>query len=162
MNTIGVNASLFKTVIQSLCLSVLAATANAQINQPKEITTQQQFGAYTVHYTVFNSRHIPASVAEAYQLVRGRDRAMVNISLTKTQQGTTSLGLPAQVSGHSKNLMQQIQTLKFIEIQEGEATYYIAPFVFNNEDVLHFNVQVKTDADSQPLNITFNRTLYVD
>jgi hypothetical protein len=88
-----------KKLLQGLLLSLVAATAQAQIDQPKEITTTEAFGEYTVHYNVFNSTSIPAKVAEAYKLVRGKDRALVNISLTKTENSQTSLGLPAKVSG---------------------------------------------------------------
>lgn len=156
-----------KKLIQSVLLSCFTMCAQAQIDQPKEITTQEKFGAYTIHYNVVNSTKIPPNVAEAYKLVRGEDRALVNISMTKTENGKTSLGLPARVTGNIKNLMQQTQTLKFIEISEGEATYYLAPFVFNNEEVLHFNIKVDSKSenegkDSQPFSITFNRTLYVD
>ena len=58
--------------------------------------------------------------------------------------------------------MQQKQTLKFIEVNEGEATYYLAPFVFNNEELLHFDIELQVDGVARPLSITFNRTLYAD
>lgn len=151
-----------KKLLQGFLLSLIALTAQAQIDQPKEIATQQQFGVYTVHYNVFNSTDIPANVAGAYKLVRGKDRALVNISVTKTENGATSLGLPAQVSGVRRNLMQQKQTLKFIEVSEGDATYYLAPFVFNNEELLHFDIELNVDGAARPLKITFNRTLYAD
>lgn len=151
-----------KKLLQGLLLSLVAVTAQAQIDQPKEISTTQQFGEYTVHYNVFNSTNIPAKVAEAYKLVRGKDRALVNISLTKTENGNTTLGLPAVISGSTKNLMQQTQALTFMEISEGDATYYLAPFVFNNEEVLHFTVKVSADSNSKPMTINFNRTLYTE
>lgn len=151
-----------KKLLQGLVLAFFATTVQAQVDQPKEISTTEKFGDYTVHYNVFNSTDIPAKVAEAYKLVRGKDRALVNISLTKTENGGTTLGLPGIVSGASKNLMQQKQALKFIEIKEGEATYYLAPFVFNNEEVLHFDIQVSTDANGKPMRFTFNRTLYTE
>lgn len=143
-------------------LSLVTFTAQAQIDQPKEIATTHTFGEYTVHYNVFNSTDIPAKVAEIYKLVRGKDRALVNISVTKTENGATSLGLPAQVSGVRRNLMQQRQNLKFIEVSEGEATYYLAPFVFNNEELLHFDIEVNLDGAARPMRLTFNRTLYSD
>jgi hypothetical protein len=151
-----------KLIVSFLGFFFYAMLAQAQIDQPKEIRTTEKFGDYTVHYNVFNSTDIPAKVAESYKLVRGKDRALVNISLTKTENGSTSLGLPAVVSGASKNLMQQKQALKFIEIKEGEATYYLAPFVFNNEEVLHFDIQVSADANSKPMKFTFSRTLYTE
>ena len=91
-----------KKLLQSVLLSLVAVTVQAQIDQPKEISTTEKFGDYTVHYNVFHSTDIPPAVAETYKLVRGRDRALVNISLTKTESGSTSLGLPALVSGVHK------------------------------------------------------------
>lgn len=149
-----------KKLLQGIFLTLIAINVQAQIDQTKEINTTEKFGDYAVHYNVFNSTDIPAKVAEAYKLVRGVDRALVNISLTKTENGKTSLGLPMQVSGKTKNLMQQQQTLNFIEISEGDATYYLAPFVFNNEELLHFNIQVDVGEDSKPMNVNFSRTLY--
>ena len=151
-----------KAIFGILGLLVLAISAQAQVDQPKEISTVEKFGDYTVHYNVFNSTTIPAKVAEAYKLVRGEDHALVNISLTKTENGSTSLGLPAVVKGASKNLMQQQQPLKFIEIKEGDATYYLAPFVFTNEEILHFDIQVSADANAKPMSFTFSRTLYTE
>lgn len=151
-----------KLIVSFLGLLFCSMLAQAQIDQPKEISTTEKFGDYTVYYNVFHSTDIPASVAATYKLVRGKDRALVNISLTKTENDNTSLGLPALVSGKTKNLMQQQQALKFIEIKEGDATYYLAPFVFNNEELLHFDIQVSADKDAKPMTFTFNRTLYTE
>lgn len=151
-----------KKLIQGIFLSLIAITAQAQIDQTKIIKTSETFGDYTVHYNVFNSTKLTPAIAETYQLVRGKDRALVNISLVKTENGKTSLGKPAKISGNTKNLMQQTQALKFIEIKEGDATYYLAPFVFNNEDVLHFNINVSREDNSQPMSFTFSRTLYTE
>lgn len=149
-------------VLLLLLISLVSLNLAAQVDQPKEIATTQTFGDYTVHYNVFNSTDIPAKVAEVYKLVRGKNRALVNISVTKTENGVTSLGLPAQVSGVRRNLMQQRQGLKFIEVSEGEATYYLAPFVFNNEELLHFDIELSVDGVAKPMKLTFNRTLYSD
>lgn len=149
----------FLTVVFLLLLS---ACSFAQIDQTKLIKTSEKFGDYTVHYNVFNSTKLTPAIAEAYKLVRGKDRALVNISLVKTENGATSLGLPAVLSGNSKNLMQQKQALNFIEIKEGDATYYLAPFVFNNEDVLHFTIDVRVEESARPMSFTFSRTLYTE
>jgi Domain of unknown function (DUF4426) len=151
-----------RTLWFGIFLWVISISAFAQIDQTKEITTSQKAGDYTVHFNVFNSTDIPASVAEQFKLVRGKDRALVNISLVKTENGNTSLGLPAIVSGTTRNLMQQKQDLKFIEVKEGDVTYYLAPFIFNNEDLLYFEIKVKANESSSPILVQFNRTLYKD
>lgn len=151
-----------KKLLTSFLFALCAMGAQAQVDQPKEIATVKTQGNYQVHYNVFNSTDLPASIADTYKLVRGKDRALVNISLTKTENGVTSLGLPARVTGSRRNLMQQRQRLEFIEVDEGDATYYLAPFVFNNEELLHFDIEVSHDDLAQPIALTFNRTLYAD
>lgn len=149
-----------KSLFGFLLAFVVISGTQAQVDQTKEISTSQTFGAYTVHYNVFNSTDIPPQVAQAYKLVRGKDRALVNISLTKTENGATSLGLPAQISGKTRDLMQRQQQLKFIEIKEGDATYYLAPFVFNSEELLYFDIDISADKNARPMKVSFNRTLY--
>jgi hypothetical protein len=143
----------------TLCL--LSAMSLAQIDQPKLITTSERFGDYSVHFNVFNSSSIAPAVASQYKLVRGRNRALVNISLVKHDVHGQTLGLPTQITGSVKNLMQQQQTLNFITIEEGEATYYIAPLVFDNEEILHFSVKL-TAENGQPITLNFARQLYWD
>lgn len=151
-----------KTLWLGFLLCIMSSVTVAQIDQTKEIITSQKAGDYTVHFNVFNSSDIPASVAEQFKLVRGKDRALVNISLVKTENGKTSLGLSAIVSGSTRNLMQQKQDLKFIEVKEADVTYYLAPFVFNNEELLYFDIKVKANESSSPILVQFNRTLYKD
>lgn len=141
---------------------LLSLPSFAQINQTKEIQTSQKFGEYTVHYNVFNSKNIPAEVAKVYNLTRSKDIALVNISLTKTENGTTSLGLPAKVSVKAVNLMQQVKALEFMEIKEPEATYYIAKFRHTNEEDIRFEVSVVPEGESKPLTVTFTRKLFTE
>lgn len=145
-----------------LMLFMFTSTTFAQINQTKEIQTSQKFGAYTVHYNVFNSKSIPAEVAKVYDLTRSKDIALVNISLTKTENGVTSLGLPAKVSVKAVNLMQQVKELEFKEIKEPEATYYIAKFRHTNEEDIRFEVSVVPEGESKPLTLSFTRKLFTE
>lgn len=147
-----------------IALVVLASPclAFAQINQTKEIQTSQKFGAYTVHYNVFNSKDIPPEVASIYKLTRSKDIALVNISLTKTENGSTSLGLPAIVAAKAVNLMQQSKTLELKEIKEPEATYYIASFRHTNEEDIRFEVSVLPEDETKPLTVSFTRKLFTE
>jgi uncharacterized membrane protein len=140
----------------------LSLPALAQINQTKEIQTSQKFGEYTVHYNVFNSKSIPAEVAKVYQLTRSKDLALVNISLTKTEHGVTSLGLPAKISVKAINLMQQVKELEFKEIKEPQATYYLAPLRYTNEEDIRFEVSVLPESESKPLTVSFTRRLFTE
>ncbi len=151
-----------KKFLGFLLLVSFSLSSIAQINQSKEIRTSQKFGAYTVHYNVFNSKMITPDIAKIYNLTRGKDLALLNISLTKTDKGITSLGIPATVTAKAINLMQQINKLDIMEIKEPEATYYLASVRHTNEEDLRFEISVLPIGETKPLTVTFNRRLYTE
>lgn len=151
-----------KNYISFFILMCISLMAHGQINQPKEIQTFQKFGSYTVHYTVFNSKQIPAQVADVYKLTRSSDMVYLNISLTKTENGTATLGLPATVKAKAVNLMQQSKALELKEIKEPEATYYLAPFRHTNEEDIRFEISVLPAGEAKPLTLSFTRRLYTE
>jgi hypothetical protein len=151
-----------KKLLLCIMLSLAPVFATAQIDQPKEIQTSQKFGDYTVHYTVFSSKNIPAEVARVYQLTRAKDISYINISLTKTQDGKTTLGLPATITGTALNLMQQTKNIEFKQIKEPDATYYLAPFRHTNEEDFKFEIKVKAEGESKPMTVSFTRRLFTE
>lgn len=125
---------------------------------------EQTFGDYTVHFSTFNSAFVPPGVAEIYGITRARNQVLINVSVTHTKRGKTSLGLPAKVTGTARNLLQQQRVLEFDEINEGNATYYLAPLRHSNEEVYNFTLNVTPanaeQTDMQPLSVKFSRKLY--
>ncbi|MGB5097328.1 MAG: DUF4426 domain-containing protein [Porticoccaceae bacterium] len=119
----------------------------------------REFGDYRVYYSAFNSSLVSPEVAAAYDIVRGRDRGLVNIAVMPA--GTIG-GRPAEVSGHVANIFAQRQELKFFEVREDDAVYYLAPFNFENEDSLTFNITVKPSPDTPAYTLSFQRTFYRD
>lgn len=149
-----------RVFILVLCLPGLAS--QAQIDQLKPVETSQTFGSYTVHFSVFNSTFISPEVAQIYGLTRSKNQVLVNISLTQTLDGKTTLGLPVDISGTATNLIQQQRVLNFQTINEGEATYYLAPLRHTNEEVVNFVVQVQAEGESAPFTVRFTRTLHAE
>lgn len=62
------------------------------------------------------------------------------------------------MSGNATNLIQQSRPLKFKEIREGDAVYYLAPLRYENEETLTFNVDV-TLPNGKKETISFRRKL---
>jgi len=151
-----------KHLLLTMLMLTTSISSVAQISQPKEIQTSQKFGEYTVHYNVFNSKMVPAQIADTYKLTRGKDSVLLNISLTKTEEGKTTLGIPAKVSAKAINLMQQTKVIEFLEIKEPDATYYLAPFRHTNEEDIRFEVSVLPEGESKPLNVSFTRRLFTE
>ena len=119
--------------------------------------TSYEMDNYIVYYNVFNSAMIPPEIARAHNLIRAKDRAYVNVSLVKKSGGN---GIPAKVSGHHRNLMQQRFNLNFVEIKEPTATYYLAPIRFNNEEILHVDISIAPPDESETATFTVTKKLY--
>ena len=115
---------------------------------------KQAFGDYEVHYSVFNPSFLRAEVAERYAVVRGRDKAVVNVSIL---DGDRTVALP--VTGTVKNLLGQLQPLDFREVKEGEAVYYLATLTYQDRDTLRFEVTADLPGYG-PAVVRFQQTLY--
>jgi hypothetical protein len=114
---------------------------------------------YEVYYSVFNSTFVTPDVAKAYQLTRGKDIAMVNVSVRKNTDSGKNIEKRAVVSGTKSDLIHVI-ALDFIEIEEKGAIYYLASFKFNHKEALNFNIEVQPDRNKAPINIKFRKALY--
>ena len=108
-----------------LCTITLAATS-----LPSHAEQQMTFGDYQVHYIILPTTDLNAKVASKYNLPRGRDRALVNVSVLDSN-GTP---VRAAVHGRSENLLGQRQTLSFNEVTEGSAIYYLALLRYADEE----------------------------
>lgn len=136
-----------------LTLSTIGYNTYAQDN------TSYEMDDHIIYYNVFNSEMIPADVASLHSLVRSKDRVYVNVAVVKKTGGN---GIPANISGYYRNLMQQKFPLEFIEIAEATATYYLAPIRFNDEEILHLDIAVKTEKPAESATFTITKKLYRD
>lgn len=136
--------SLFTRVGLGMLMLICTATSHAQFNQ--------QHGPYTVHYSVFDSSFLLPDVAKAYGLVRGNGLYLVNISVNKQN---AHFGQAVKLEGTATNLMQQQKTLQFQAIDEGDATYYIAPLRVASPEVLHFALDIQAQPDEEAFRVKF-------
>lgn len=141
------------SLILLLALGGYGSSSLAQAN------TSYEMDNHIVYYNVFNSTIIPADVAKAYNLVRAKDRVYVNIALVNKTGGN---GIAADISGVHRNLMQQKFPLEFIEIKEATATYYLAPIRFNNEEILHIDIEASSLDKTDSASFTITKKLYQD
>lgn len=143
----------------AVALAMLFWAASAAAQEAKVIKNHQDFGDYRVIYSVFNSEFIKPEIAQQYRLVRARDRAFVNISVVRKTGGKH--GLASEMSGTATNLIQQSRPLKFMEIREGDAVYYLASLRFEDEETLTVNIDLKLP-DGRAETISFRRKLEKD
>jgi len=96
------------------------------------------WGDVEVHYIVLNTLGLLPEIAAHYGIVRGGDRAIVNVSVI----GADGTPRDADVSGTATNLLDQTTALEFRRIEDGGAIYFIAQLVHTDRDVLRFRIHV--------------------
>ena len=66
------------------------------------------------------------------------------------------------ITGFSKNLLGQTQTLTFREIDEGDdAIYYLAPVRVSSEEEIQIALKV-TPVNARAIDVNFKHRVYVD
>lgn len=139
-----------KTGAGWICALILSWAA-----MPGHAEQRQSFGGWNVHYVVLPTGFLKPAIAAQYGITRGRDRALVNISVLDPT------GVPKKVSieGTVKNLLGQLQPLAFREVTEGQAVYYLASVKHTHEEVLRFEISLSAP-DAPPMQLKFQQKLY--
>jgi len=122
----------------------------------------ERFGPYELHYSVVNTTFLDPKVAASYGITRGRERAIVNISLRRHREGGGTTAHAMVLEGWARDLIQTQRKLEFREIREGDAIYYIAEFPFLNEEWLTFKIEFQPEGSDQTYTHSFKRQLYRD
>lgn len=111
-----------------------------------------------LHYSAFNSTFIAPKIANELQLKRNPYVALISISALDLY----SVGKkPTQVKldGTAKNLIGNTKKLKFREIIQGEAIYYLAELPISENET--FSFEIKADAGNKGSGILrFNQTFH--
>lgn len=132
-----------------ICLSFfMAFSAQAE--------RKQSYGALDVHYSIFNSTFLQPDTAKAVGLNRSKNQAVLNVSMVRAGKGEKGT-----VSGQVKNLMSQIETLTFKEVDEGDAVYYLTQFAITGQEILRFELQV-TDSEGKTHLLNFTQEVFPD
>ena len=119
--------------------AVLAALALVFVLCAVHAEQFKRFGDWRVHYNPFNASVLSAEVAERYEIVRGSNKGLVNI----TAIGPSGRGEKVSVTGRFKNLLDQTTKLDFREIDDKGTVYYLAAFDFENAENLRFEITVE-------------------
>jgi hypothetical protein len=126
--------TIFKTVISFSLLALLVAcggpgdSAGVPEAQPADATSADignDIGNYIVHFNAQSTDQLPTDVARAYDIVRSKNRAMLNVSIIRKADNTPVAGA---VTVKATNLTGQLKNVTMRKIEEpGEtsAIYYV-------------------------------------
>ena len=135
-----------------LCLGSLVGVAQAE--------QKQAVGHFDIHYMALGSTFLTPSIAKNYGIERSRYTGIINIAVLDTsEEGNPAV--PVEISGLANNLIDARMPLKFREIREGDAIYYIAEVPYRDDQEINFQILIK---HGNELNTTlaFKQKFYID
>jgi len=156
-----------RTVFSFSLLAVLVAcggpgeSANVPQAQPAAATSAD-IGDYVVHFNAQSTDQLPPEVARAYNIVRSKNRAMLNVSIIRKSDNTPVV---AAVTVKATNLTGQLKNVTMRKIEEpGEsaAIYYVGDTAVANLETLIFDIGVTPEGEQELSEVRFTRQFYVD
>ncbi len=159
--------TLARTLISFASLTMLAAcggggdSANVPEAQPAGATSAD-IGDYVVHFSAQSTDQLPPEVARAYNIVRSKNRAMLNVSILREAD---NMPVSGAVTVKTVNLTGQLKNVTMRKIEEpGDvvAIYYIGETPVANRETLIFDINVQPDGEDTSSDVRFKRQFYTD
>jgi len=141
------------TICKTLFLSALLF-ASLGVNAEQFKT----FSNLEVHYIALPSTFIQPEIAKQYGIKRSKTNGLLNISILDKRKDKAAV--PATLKGTGRNLIGQTHQLTFTEVKEGKAIYYLAEYPYLNEEIVNFDITIKTEKKSNALK--FQHKFYVE
>ena len=153
-----------RAMTASLALAALAACGgpgdSATVPQAEPAAASStDIGDHVVHFSAQSTDQLPADIAQIYNIVRSKNRAMLNVSVLEEATGTP---VTATVTVKTQNLTGQLKNVTMREINEQEAIYYIGETPVANRETLIFDISVTPNGKTSPTEVRFKRQFYTD
>jgi hypothetical protein len=126
--------------------------------QPAGVTSMD-IGDHVVHFSAQSTDQLPPEVARAYNIVRSKNRAMLNVSVLR---GSDNTAVEADVTVKTVNLTGQLKSVTMRRINEQEAIYYIGEIPVANRETLIFDISITPDGVDAPSDVRFKRQFFTD
>ena len=155
----------FKKIIIALSLLGLVSacggpndSADVPEAQPAEATSID-IGDHVVHFSAQSTDQLPPEVARAYDIVRSKNRAMLNVSVLRKADNTS---VTADVTVKTVNLTGQLKNITMRIINEQDAIYYIGEVPVANRETLIFDIRVIPQGVESASDVRFKRQFFTD
>jgi hypothetical protein len=153
------------SIIVALSVAGLAGGCGGP-GQDATVPTAEPAGAsyveidnHVVHFSAQSTDQLPPEIARAYNIVRSKNRAMLNVSVL--EKGTDT-PVTAEVTVKTVNLTGQMKNVTMRMIEEQEAIYYIGETPVANQETLIFDISVKPSGAAEASDLRFKRQFYTD
>lgn len=155
---------LLSTTIAASVLSLLAGCGGPDVDATvpqaePAAASSMDIGEYVIHFSAQSTDQLPAEIARAYDIVRSKDRAMLNVSVIDESSGAA---VPSSVSVKTVNLTGQLKSINMRKIEEQEAIYYVGEIPVANRETLVFDISVTPEGMNEPTEVRFKRQFFTD
>jgi len=133
-------------------------SANVPEAQPAG-STSADIGDHVVHFSAQSTDQLPPAVARAYNIVRSKNRAMLNVSVLREADNRP---VSASVTVKTVNLTGQLKNITLRQIDEQEAIYYIGEVPVANRETLIFDISVTPEGVDTTSAVRFKRQFFTD
>lgn len=128
--------------------------------QPSEERNFKDFGEYVVHYNAITTDQISPEVAREYGITRSPNRAMLNVSILRKEEGSAGRPVSGSVSARVVNLTGQLKSVQMREITEGEAVYFIGELSVANAETLIFDISATPMNETSRFDVRYQKQFY--
>lgn len=117
------------------------------------------FGDYRVFFHAISTDEVPPDVARSVGVVRARNRALLNISVLRIDDGTA---VAAEVAVKAANLTGQLKPITMRKVEQGEAIYYLGELSVNNRETIIFDISVTPEGSENSFEVRTKRIYHLD
>ena len=155
-----IRKSLFTVSLFVLLSACGGSGNNAEVPEAQAAgATSTNIGDHVVHFSAQSTDQLPPEVARAYNIVRSKNRAMLNVSVLRASDNKP---VAADVSVKTVNLTGQLKNITMRQIDEQEAIYYIGEVAVANRETLNFDISITPDGVDTASVVRFQRQFFTD
>jgi hypothetical protein len=156
------------------CVIVVAGLAACDPSAGVDITNTQEgvlpatesskdFGEYVLYFNALNTDQLSREIATEYGIVRAKNRALLNVSIHRKQDGGPTQAVTGAVSASAINLNGQLKTMTLREIREDTAIYYIGELAISDGEVLIYTIDATPTIDpTRGFTVRFKKQFFVE
>lgn len=125
----------------------------------------EEFGDYRVHYNALATDMLAPSVATAYGVVRSRNRALLNISVTRKQDKPGVHSVEAIVNVTASNLSGQVKNIRMRKVMDdgdSPAIYYLGEVSVADGETLIFDIKVTPQGHTETFDVQFKQQFFTN
>ena len=121
--------------------------------------SMKNIGGYVVHFSAQSTDQLSPEIARAYNIVRSKNRAMLNVSVLRESD---NVSVEADVQVKTVNLTGQLKNVSMRKVPDQEAIYYIGETPVANRETLIFDITVRPEGADTASEVRFKRQFYTD